>query len=394
MATFAVDHALYGLDPFGYGITNLAICSIDAALIFILVRRLSLPTAAAVVASATWVFNFHGINMTLLWLSGRTALLVVLFALATAIALLRGRTMAAGALCLCALLCKEEAVTLPVLWTVFTYADGRRTGLFQRGAGMSLVGWELASRTWPLWLALGAYAVLRSQSGAFNAWNAPDYYRLYTSLTLLVRNVLEYADRSGTVFAAIILICLAAAGRRAQAFSDAERRALLLAAIWIPATFVLTVSLPSRSDVYVPLPAAGSALAAAAVASRTIRAHPCAFRRTAAALVLLAVLLIPVYRARNVRWVKDAELSSTVVDIVRTAAARYQSGGRMLFVENPAVRPNFESAFVSMLPEVLNLFAGSGWTSEVVQSLPEPFPDGTIVVGLRGGRATVLAWPD
>ena len=32
MATFAIDHALWRLNPFGYGMTNLAICCLDAAL--------------------------------------------------------------------------------------------------------------------------------------------------------------------------------------------------------------------------------------------------------------------------------------------------------------------------------------------------------------------------
>lgn len=50
-------------------------------LLFLLAERLGLPVPAALLTAAVWSFNFHGINVAVLWISGRTSLLVVLFAI-------------------------------------------------------------------------------------------------------------------------------------------------------------------------------------------------------------------------------------------------------------------------------------------------------------------------
>ena len=76
-----------------------------------------------IVAAAVWAFNFHGINMGVLWLSGRTSLLVTCFALAAAIAAAarhRGWLFVATLL---ALLCKEEAMLLPAVLKIREAAD-------------------------------------------------------------------------------------------------------------------------------------------------------------------------------------------------------------------------------------------------------------------------------
>jgi hypothetical protein len=110
--SFAADHAVWGLEPFGYGLTNLTLLIASAALLFALARRLGLPVAAAVVAAGVFALNFHGVNMALLWLSGRTSLLALLFALLAAQAMLRGHGIAAGILCLGALRSMEKVLAL------------------------------------------------------------------------------------------------------------------------------------------------------------------------------------------------------------------------------------------------------------------------------------------
>src|SRR6266850_3560981 len=114
-ATFAADYALWGLNPRGYAATNVILLLADAVLLFLLVRRFSLPPPAALLAVAVWAFNFHGVNMALLWTSGRTALLLCLCGVASALAFLRGHRLAAALLAGAAMLCKEEAAILPPL---------------------------------------------------------------------------------------------------------------------------------------------------------------------------------------------------------------------------------------------------------------------------------------
>ena len=391
MASFAIDHAVWQLNPFGYGMTNLAICCLDAALLYALARSLRLPSAAALVSAAAWAFNFHGINMSLLWLSGRTALLVVLFALATAIAMLKGRHLLAGVFCLCALLSKEEATLIPALWTAFLFLEGRLVeSELPRSAGLR----SLAARTCPLWAALGIYVAIRAQSGAFGPLSAPPEYQLFTSAALLARNVSEYADRALTLSAALAIVLFLVAGRGAGPVTSAERRTLLLAGLWIPSMFALTISLPVRSSLYAVLPSVGGALLAGAVGSRALRATPQRFARACVVLIVIAVLLVPIYRKRNERWVEAAGLSAKVVGVVRDAAERYPAGGRIVLVDDPAATPNFDGTFLTAFPEVLILEAGREWSGEIAAPGGVTNANGAVVVELENGQPIVRAWPD
>jgi hypothetical protein len=354
--TFAQDFAVWGTNAFGYGLTNVALCLLTAAALVTLARRLGLSAGAAVVAAAVWLFNFHAVNMALLWLSGRTALLVSLFSVAAAYAMCSGRSVVAGLLALLAMLSKEEAVALPALFSAYVYLDERRV--------------RALMRTIPLWIALAIYLLLRMQSGAFWASDAPSYYRFSFSLAVVARNALEYADRAGTV-AAVVAIALAGLARlRVRDITAEERRVLLFAGLWILATYALTVFLPIRSSLYALLPSVGSALAAGVVASAASRRDPQLFRVAAVALMVLMIALNPVYRSRNVRWVRLAELSEDVMTtIARDAATR--PSGHVVLIDAPEERFNLASAFGALFPDALRLRVGNGWTGEVVGSVSD-----------------------
>jgi hypothetical protein len=396
--TFSADYALWGLQPLGYGITNLILAAACALLLYRLVRHLDLPPAAGLAAAGVWLFNFHAVNMALLWLSGRTSLLVTLFALGTAHAMLRGRSLIAGALCACALLSKEEAVLLPALWWsweawVAWSAGGSRpkapgSGPKARGPGRVLHAANRATaRTWPLWLALAAYAVLRSRSGAFTASTAPGYYQFSSDPGLLVRNLLAYTDRAGTVAAATIIVLVIACGWRAVRLAPDEWLLVRLAIVWIPATYALTVFLPIRSSLYALLPSVGSALVAAAVASAARRASPVRFQRAAASLLVLVLLLLPVYYARNERWTGAADISARVMTLVRNAAST-QPAGHVVLIDAPAPI-TFDDVFSGLFSVGVQLVAGPQWTGDVVPP-GGSVPDGaTLMIELRDGSVVI-----
>ena len=290
--------------------------------------------------------------MALLWLSGRTSLLALVFALLAANATLRGYGIAAGLLCLSALLSKEEVLALPAVLTVFVW----RTG------GNPL-------RTWPLWVSLVVYAALRSTSGAFTPSTAPDYYRLSLAPALVLRNLAEYADRAGTLSAAVSVVMLllvppkavrgGAGGEPGERwFSDAERGVLFFAALWIPAMYALTLFLPVRSSLYALVPSAGSALIAGACASRALRSSPVRFHRAAAALLVTAAALIPVYRSRNDRWVAPADLSRHVMESIQATTTSFPAGGRVVLVDAPEAEVGLDEAFDQLFPDALALYAG------------------------------------
>lgn len=285
-----------GIHAFGYGLTNLLLLFVAAVLLFALARRFMLPVPASLVTVGVWVFNVHAVNMSLLWFSGRTALLACVFSLGAAILFLQRRFAFAGAACLAAMLSKEEAVALPALFVVY--------------AGLSLGRRGVLWSTWPMWAALLMYLALRVPSGAFWPTDAPSFYAFTISPPLIARNVLEYADRTGTVAATVSLILAVACRMRRIQFAGSERDALLFAALWIPAMFALTVLLPVRSSLYALLPSIGGAVAVGAIASAVSRARPDVFAKSMLALLVVAAVLVPVYRSRNVRWVMLAEISN------------------------------------------------------------------------------------
>src|SRR5262245_16384046 len=126
-ASFAIDRATHGIAPFGYGVTNLLLLIAAAAALAWTARGLGLSALAAVVAAAVWAFNFHGIHMAVLWLSGRTELWLVLGAFLSAGAVARRRPILTAVTAFAAMLAKEEAVMLPVMlagWA-FILQDGQ-----------------------------------------------------------------------------------------------------------------------------------------------------------------------------------------------------------------------------------------------------------------------------
>ena len=368
--SFAADHAAWGTNAFGYGLTNLILCLATAAALFTLARRLLLPPSAAFVAAGVWLFNFHAVNMAVLWLSGRTSLLVSLFSLATAHAMLAGRPLTAGGLALLAMLSKEEAVALPALFSAWMLLGERRA--------RSVV------RTLPLWGALLVYIALRLQSGAFWATDAPAYYRFSFSPGLVARNALEYADRADTV-AAVVIVAFAALTRlRTRHLTHGDRRVLGLAGLWVAATYALTLFLPVRSSLYALLPSIGSGLAAGVVASAAALRNPRIYRYVTVGLLVTVFALLPVYRSRNARWVGLADLSERVMTtIARDASGR--PAGHVVLVDSPAERFNLQSAFGGLFPEAMRLRVGEGWTGEVVSAPSDAQRPGDLSYRLSDG---------
>lgn len=345
-ASFAIDRAIWGLDERGYAFTNLLLLAADAALLFLLATRLALPVPAALFAVGVWTLNFHGINMALLWISGRTALLLILFALAATLALLRGHGVAAGLFTLAAMLCKEEAVMLPPLLTAVAMFQPRRIG----------VGAALA-RCWPLWLAAGVYALLRQQSGAFGVSNAPAYYQLVVDPRSVLKNVTEYLDRGATV-AVLAAIAVWIAVPHPGRFTGGERDVIAFGALWFAAMYAITVLIPVRSSLYAVAPSLGSALVAAAFAARAWRAAPHRFARAAVALFVIAAVLVPVYRSRNHGFVEPADLARQSLVTIHDAAVRNPGVQEVVLVDDPRAPVTLEDAFGALLPDAVHLFVG------------------------------------
>jgi hypothetical protein len=378
--SFAIDRGIWNLDPRGYAFTNLILLVADAGLLFVLARRWSLSSSTSLFASAAWIFNFHGINMALLWISGRTVLLLCLFSLAAVLVWLRGRRLAAAFLTLAAMLCKEEAVMLPpllVLVDVDLVAAGRRS--------MSVRSALL--RSWPVWVAAAIYLVVRSQSGAFGLFDAPAYYRLTFDPRVVVRNAAEYLDR-GATWAAVAAMLTFLVVPRGTSLDDDERRVIRFGVVWFALMLALTVFVPVRSSLYAVAPSIGSALAAASLASRAERAVPYRFALVSTALMVAVAVLIPVYRIRNRGLIEPADLSTQSTAELHRAARGRPDVREMVLLDDADAAVTLADAFGELASDAVHLFASpevhvsTGTNSSAVDAANED----VMVFRLRDGR--------
>lgn len=366
--TFAIDHALFGLDPLGYGMTNLALLLAAVGLLFLLLKALGLHSGAAAGGALVWALNFHAVNMAVLWISGRTALVLVVWSVAAAWAWVRGHRLAAAALTMLAMWSKEEGFALPAILAAWSFIESRDS---------ALPLWRRIRRTmaetWGLWAVAVVSLGVRAWSGAWTPASAPSFYQYRFDLSTLLTNAYQYADRSATTPVLVLLLFWLVAGRPRLADSRAVGRRGLKGAVWLVAGFAPTLLLPVRSSLYALFPSIGLIIVLSDLADRMApRVSRQALNRAVAFLVVLLVGLIPVYKARNRRYVREAELSATVMREV-SSIARERTRTVVLIQDARDVRPTAEQAFGGLAEE-----AGSLMTAGRVRLWIEP-PPGDLV---------------
>jgi hypothetical protein len=334
--SFGVTEALFGNNPIPYALTNLLLGLACAISIFALCRAIGLASSAALAGAAVWAFNFHGINMAIVWLSGRTSLLGTLFSTLAAIAFVRNRAIAAGVLAFGAFLSKEEVLALPIILTIWSIIN--KTGV-KRAAGT--------------WVALAIYFVLRNYSGAVGISNAPPYYQFNYDPLHVARNIFEYLDRSATLAVGVMIVAMIAFGSVPKLDRD-DRRRLVMGAVWLALGFAVTIWLPIRSSLYAVFPSVGAAIATGVIvtsAAQTIDEQRA--WRFAMAAIIVPFLLLPVYWARNVRWTELRELSNVTI---RTIQDDNLAPHTLIVLEDDLnTRANFKNVFGALLPEATAL---------------------------------------
>src|SRR5258706_8927526 len=96
-------------------------------MLVLLYRAMGSSAGVATAAAFVWAFNFQSVNMAVLWISGRTALIVTFWAVAAAHAWVRGRRVAAALLTLAAMFSKEEGFVLPAVLTLWALIEAWHT---------------------------------------------------------------------------------------------------------------------------------------------------------------------------------------------------------------------------------------------------------------------------
>jgi hypothetical protein len=330
--SFGVTEALFGNDPIPYALTNLLLGLSCAISIFFLGRSVGLAAWAALAGAAVWAFNFHGINMAIVWLSGRTSLLGALFSTLAAIAFLRNRAIAAGLLAFGAFLSKEEVLALPAIFTMW-----------------AIVNKIDVKRTVPAWITLAVYFLLRNASGAVGISNAPPYYQFTFNPAHVATNIFEYADRSMTVALGVIIASMIAFATMPRLDRD-DRRRLLMGAVWLIGGFAVTIWLPIRSSLYAVFPSVGVAILTGAVLTAVLRdANDQRAWRLATVMMVLPFLLLPVYWSRNVRWTELRDLSNVTIRAIQ--ADNLAPHTLVVLEDDLSTRANFRNVFGALVPE-------------------------------------------
>src|SRR5262245_15291398 len=277
--SFGVNRWGCGLQPRCYGLSNLVLLLACAAAIFVLVRGLGLSKGNALLASALWIFNWHGINTSALWISSRTALLLVLFAVLAVGAFVRERFGLAAVLSLAAMFSKEEGIVIPIVLLV-SHAVLNRTST----ARIPLALFALAAGAGQL-----LYLILRAPSGAITFGNAPEVYAPSFTFSRLMENLPEYFDRTSTFTAVIVLLAVAMCRPSITAFRKPDWPIVVFGLLWWTGGLALTMFLPVRSSLYACLPSVGSVLIGTVVISGVWSSVPRSRQRIAS----LAGLALP-----------------------------------------------------------------------------------------------------
>jgi Flp pilus assembly protein TadD len=169
-ASYWLDYRLFGLDPWGYHLSNLLLHAATSVAAFVVARRL-LPFRIALFAAL--LFAVHPIQTeSVTYISGRRDLLSGLFVLLGFYAFLRYREDgerhwlgAAGLAYLFGLISKEMAVTLPILFLVYDAVQeaNRRTLLI--GIRQALLRrWWLYAPAGLLGLGFGVYTIVTAHA--------------------------------------------------------------------------------------------------------------------------------------------------------------------------------------------------------------------------------------
>jgi len=174
-ASYAVDAAWSGTNARGYHLTNVLLGALGAGLLSLLLRRLGYSDRIALFGGLVYAVH-PALTEAVAWIPGRNDTLLVVFALTAWLLLFRAREnptwpnrLAHLAAWLAALLCKETALVLPLVWVAHLLLVDRRP---PRGvaAPWLLVGWAVVLA---LYLAARA-VVLPERLGAAgvsaNAW--------------------------------------------------------------------------------------------------------------------------------------------------------------------------------------------------------------------------------
>ncbi len=323
-----LDFALYGLEPAGYLLTNVALHAASAVLLFLGLSQLTGAVGRSAFAAA--VFAVHPLHVeSVAWVSERKDVLAGLFFMLSLLAWARYAERPGSrrryALVLLAfglgLLAKPMLVTLPCVLLLLDYWPlGRLAAPAQRRRALleklPMLGLAAAVSGITFWAqrAAGTVSPTEGLPVAARLWNAWESTAIYAAKSVWPSGLaVIYPHPLAQVSAARGLACGALlAAATALALRERRRRPWLLVGwLWylgmlVPVIGLVQVGLQARADRYTYLPQVGLALAVAWGAFDLLGGSARG-RRALAAAGAAAILALAVAAERQVRHWRDTE---------------------------------------------------------------------------------------
>ena len=316
--SYVVDFNVWGLEPFGYHLTNLLLHLANVALVYLLVVALRFPRRSALATAV--LFGVHPVTTEVVaWVSQRKTLMSVCFVLLSLLSYLRfaeGRRkrwyVASVAFCMAALLSKAAAVVIPALIMLFELCLRRERA--RRAALRAMpflvvasIGAGLAIHTEHR-VGVGFGTDLARVPAVFRAWTMLDALTKYAGMVLFPLHASPvYADPFlRTPWHAGVLggVCLGLGSAYVFVRSWRERRVAAFCVGWVWVCLLPVCNLVPmpvfRANRYLYLPAIGLFAGVAAALTRALRSR---WRHRGWAVVgALTLVWAGMAAVRGTRW--------------------------------------------------------------------------------------------
>lgn len=355
--SFGLQYQLHGMEPKAFGLFNLFIHLLNIILVYLLFARWDMTRSYALWVTVLFALNAKAANMAVGWISGRTTLLFSLFMLLSLYIYLRFprrnplRFVLAALFYFAALLSKETAAVAPVFVFFFAFWYYRE-GIERRDLKKRL-RYGLDS-TLVFIIPLVVYIILRLNSDAMTPFNSPEYYRYSLSLTLLLKNVIEYIIRAGLLdiyllfLLTIILLCsFIYKGKREKLKESPNFKAMIPGFVWFICLLLPVLPLVARSDLYAYLPQLGIHVMALTVIFslwKQLNIKKGSRRNAAWILVCIISMIWVGYLYSRAAWIGEkGEVSAGFTNRVLMKTYELPSGSRVFIIDrnyNMALSPS------------------------------------------------------
>lgn len=326
---YFIDWSLWGLNPFGYHLTNVIFHALNCILVYVLAARLSASRRVGFIAAILFaVMSVH--SEAVAWIGARYDVICALFFLSSVLSfvLFRQRQipkyyLVSLAMFLLALSSKEIAITLPFVLLVYDLVCHRSTlegipALFRRHL--------------PYWGILGIVFLTRGLVfgrigyGIRLDWNAFSYWLDKTISRVL--NPLMIDDPE-------TLRWLVLAAALSLIWFYRSRRELILGAVWIPLVYIATFnSGASERSFYIP--SFGLALALASIIAHPLPRWQSLYRPAGATiLIVLALIYGDALYAQNQQFQIAGEVARAIPDQVKASHSNLPTDARLVFTGIP-----------------------------------------------------------